>query len=181
MDELPTLQSLSEDTTTPETFSRPDAIMKVSVKDWTTIRALAEAGESYASIAERYPLSPDYIKQKSNAERWITPNRLAKAARGRLAADDPATAIAHLWKERGQKSRDDTYKNTSKALERFYACSPVPTSFQEAAIAKKMLDDSISPKSEQDNKVQVNLAILTSKSFSPTSSHDDDIPDTIDI
>ena len=141
--------------------------MKVSKEQWATIKALAEAGKPYDSIAEDYPITTSTIKARSTDERWVTPRRLARAAKGKLAADDPATAVANLWKERGTKSREKTFTGASKALERFFALSPVPDNFQEANLALKMVNEAISPPSESDNSTQVNLAILT-QSFEPT-------------
>jgi hypothetical protein len=149
---------------------RVDPTMKVSKEQWATIKALAEAGKPYDSIAKDYPITTSTIKARSTDERWVTPRRLARAAKGKLAADDPATAVANLWKERGTKSREKTFTGASKALERFFALSPVPDNFQEAAVAAKLMNEAISPPSESDNSTQVNLAILTTQDFEPSLS-----------
>ena len=144
--------------------------MKVSREQWAVIRSLAEAGKPYDTIAKDYPITSATIRGRSTNERWVTPKRLVKAAKGKLAADDPATAVANLWKERGTKSREKTFTGPSKALERFFALSPVPDNFQEAAVAAKLMNEAISPPSESDNSTQVNLAILTAQNFEPSLS-----------
>lgn len=141
--------------------------MKVSREEWATIKALAEAGKPYNDIAADYPITSATIRGRSTNERWVTPKRLVKAAKGKLAADDPATAVANLWKGRGTQSREDVYKGASKSLERFFALAPVPDTYAEAKIALEMVEKSISPPSESDNSTQVNLAILTSGQFQP--------------
>jgi hypothetical protein len=167
MDDKPSTNSTVEDS---QPLMRTDSNMKVSREQWAVIRSLAEAGKPYDTIAKDYPITSATIRGRSTNERWVTPKRLVKAAKGKLAADDPATAVAHLWKERGTKSREKTFTGASKALERFFALSPVPDNFQEAAVAAKLMNEAISPPSESDNSTQVNLAILTAQNFEPSLS-----------
>lgn len=146
---------------------RPDKSMKVPVEDWPIIRALAEAGQPYKEIAEKYNIKPDTIAQRASEERWVTPRRLAKAQAGGLSVTDPASAVAALWSERKEKSREATFQGASKALDRFFAMAPVPQSFSEAAIALKMMDQAITPPSEADQSHNINIAVLTQAGFAP--------------
>ena len=134
---------------------------------WAAIKALAEQGVTLKQLAKQFPISIHSIKQRSSRERWITPQRLCKAALGKTQPDDPANAVAALWKQREHESRELVHNGMSSAIKRFLAMSPVPQSFQEVAIAKKLLDECITPKSEQDNSQTLNLAILTQPSFKP--------------
>lgn len=140
---------------------------KVSDEDWSIIRALAEAGQPYADISERFNIQPNTISKRASLERWVTPMRLSKASAGELSANDPASAVASLWAGRKEKSREVTFQGASKALDRFFAMAPVPQSFSEAAIALKMMDQAITPPSEQDNSHNINIAVLTQAGFAP--------------
>lgn len=153
---------------------KKDLRVKCSQRDWDIIKALAESGRPYDQIAELFPVTTKTIYCRASSEQWATPLRISKAANGKLSADDPASAAAMIWKERGKAERENIYKGASKALERFFALSPIPLNFQEAAIAAKLMDSAISPPSESDSKGQVNLAILTHGAFIPS-------PTTVDV
>jgi hypothetical protein len=136
---------------------------------WSAIKALAEQGVPLTDLAKQFPISIHSIKQRSSKERWLTPQRICKAQLGKTAPDDPANAVAALWKQRSEDSRELIHNGMASAIKRFLALSPVPQSFQEVSIAKKLLDECITPKSEQDNSNTLNLAILTQSSFKPQS------------
>lgn len=139
----------------------------MSKADWLEVKARAEAGEAYESIAARFPIGTSAIVKKAVNERWVTPRRLAKGMRGELSADDPASASATLWRERGETARETVFQGARKSLERFFALAPVPQSFGEAAIAHKLMKDAISPPEEQQSHGNINLAVLTQVGFSP--------------
>jgi len=147
--------------------AQPFKKAKMSKTDWLEVKARAEAGEAYESIAARFPIGTSAIVKKAVNERWVTPRRLAKGMRGELSADDPASASAAIWKERRENARETVFQGASKALQRFFAMAPVPQSFGEAAIAHKLMNDAISPPDEQVNHTNVNLAVLTQVGFSP--------------
>lgn len=146
---------------------------KMSKADWLQVKARAESGESYDSIAALFPIGTSAIVKKAVLEKWVTPRRLAKGMRGELSANDPAAASAAIWKERKEKSREMTYQGAQKSLERFFAMAPVPQTFGEAAIALKMRDQAIDPDAgKESGNGSVNLAILTSVGFTPRVSED---------
>jgi hypothetical protein len=140
---------------------------KMSKAQWLEVKARAEAGEAYESIAARFPIGTSAIVKKAVNERWVTPRRLQKGLRGELSANDPASAAAAVWAERKQDARETVFQGARKSLERFFAMAPVPQSFGEAAIANKLMNDAISPPEEQASHTNVNLAVLTQANFSP--------------
>ncbi len=143
---------------------------KMSKADWLQVKARAESGESYDSIAALFPIGTSAIVKKAVTEKWVTPRRLAKGMRGELSANDPAAASAAIWKERRETARETVFQGARKSLERFFAMAPIPQSFGEAAIAAKLMQDSISPPEEQQGNGSVNLAILTSVGFTPRTA-----------
>ena len=140
---------------------------------WLEVKARAEAGEAYDSIASLYPIGTSAIVKKAVLERWVTPRRLQKGLRGELSADDPASASATVWKERKEEARESTFQAMNKAFQRFAAMAPVPQTFAEAALALKMRDQAIDPEAgKEGGNGNVNLAILTSVGFTPRVSDD---------
>lgn len=160
----------------PGTLTRVDPNKKVSDADWEVIKALYCAGAKATELAPRWGIKPGTINTKASKEKWPSPLRVAQAAKNPIAeSDDPAQALAALWTERGEQSRESTYNGAKKALDRFWALAPVPTSFQEAAIANKMLKEAIEPegpKDSQANSHQVNIAVLTNSGFTPKPAVD---------
>ncbi len=122
----------------------PNPMKIVSDQDWEIIKTLYCAGEGAAALAERYGIQPSTIHSRASKLRWPTQNRIARADLS-VATSDPAAALAALWTQRKEETRDALYTNSKKALERFFAHSPVPQSFAEAAIAEKMLAKAIDP------------------------------------
>ena len=141
---------------------------KVRDEDWPVIRHLAEAGVRYAEIAERFGIKPTTIEKQSQLEKWLTPQRLAKARNGTVAVNDPANAVVEVWRQRGAESRDMVFMGAKKSLERFFALSPVPQTFAEAATALKMVKDAIEPNGPIDTQRNVSISILAGKDFSPS-------------
>jgi hypothetical protein len=90
-----------------------------------------------------------------------------KANKGTLPVDDPAMAVAALWKGRGDSVREQLYQGSRKALERFFAMSPVPQSFAEAATAEKLLSKAIDPSSERLQSQGTPVNILAANNFQP--------------
>lgn len=134
----------------------------VSDADWKVIEALYCAGELAATLGERYGIQPATIHSKASKDRWPTPNRIIRAAqKEELITDDPASALADLWTRRKAESRESLYKGSKKALERFFAHSPVPQSFAEAAIAEKLLAKAIDPDADKEKtSSNVNIGFL---------------------
>ena len=145
---------------------------KMSKTQWLEVKARAELGESYESIAMLFPINPQSMRDRATKEKWCTPARIERGMRNELAHDDPAQAVANVWKERKELARNTVYNGTRKALDRFFAMSPIPQSFSEAAIAAKLMNDSISPPEDNQPSVNMNLAVLTSVGFSPRQSDD---------
>lgn len=146
---------------------RVDKNMKASPQQWAQMQALAEAGVPYPEIAADFPVGVDAIRKRSTERQWVTPARLAKAAKGQLSADDPATLVAALWKQRGEQSREEIYQGANKALQRFFALAPVPASFNEAATAAKLLKEAIQPVSLIDQTANLSVTILANSGFAP--------------
>ena len=154
---------------------RPDPNMKCSKDDWKTIRSLIEAGAKAKDVAKRYGISPVTINTTSCKEKWATPMRVAKAAKlaeSSLSLSDPASAVAALWAERKEASRESLYQGSKKALERFFAMAPVPQSFNEAATAHKLLQNAIEPEGPPERSTNVSVQILSQQGFSPKPAID---------
>jgi hypothetical protein len=151
---------------------------KVTKAQWLTAKARMCAGESVPVLAKELGVTSLTVRRKAASEGWVTPRRLAVAVKKRVAEaiqcevlhppKDELEAHADLWIERKRNTREFIYANSNKALQRFFAMAPVPQTFQEAAIAEKMLNGAISPESAGgQNSVNVNLAVLTSDGFVP--------------
>ena len=146
---------------------RPDPIAKVSPEQWSTIQALYCAGVDAKTIAKDYPIKPSSIHSRASKSKWPTPNRITRRANQSAVTDDPASALASLWKDREDKSREKVFQGASKALGRFFATAPVPQSFAEAATAAKLMNEAIKPPSEDEGKGTLNLQILSTQGFAP--------------
>lgn len=129
---------------------------------WKAIEARYCAGDDLATLVEAYGVKRDAIIKRSQLDKWPTAKRIAKAQDQAVVTTEPASLIADVWKRRGEKSREEIFQGTSKALRRFFAMSPVPQSFQEAAAADKMLSKAIDPNGEKESKMNINLAMLVS-------------------
>lgn len=150
----------------------PNKLAKATPQQWAQMQALAEAGVPYPEIAADFPVGVDSIRKRSTERQWVTPARLLKAAKGQLSADDPATLVANLWKERGEQSREDIYQGAHKALQRFFALAPVPQSFNEAATAAKLLKEAITPVALNENNSNLSVTILANSGFCPKPAID---------
>lgn len=154
----------------------------LSAGDKDLIRSLYCAGEKATILAKRFQISPKVIYHMAQRGKWATPQRIGKAAKSDIVAtNDPAVEVAALWNRRSEASRNRVYDGASKALERFYAMSPVPQSFKEAQITQDMLDKAINPSAggkptdSPGLTTNVNLAFLTNN-LSPVPA-----PHTVDI
>lgn len=156
----------------PAVIMRPDPCMKVRPEDWIVIRSLAEKGVSYPELAERYGVKPQTIRKRSSEEKWLTKQRLVMAKNETITADPATSAILDLWSERQQQHREQVYQGAQKALSRFFAMSPVPQTFAEAATANKLLKDAIDPSGSNNGNSHVQVNILSSNSFSPKPAID---------
>jgi hypothetical protein len=151
-----------------EVLMAPCPQRKVSDDQWTAIRSLAEQGVEYKEIGSQFGCSGDTIRKRAWQEKWNTPTRVLKAQKGTLSEDDPAMAVAALWNSRSSHLRETVHNGGLKALERFYALSPVPQSFAEAATALKMVNDAINPNgTPSESTKNVSISILAGKNFSP--------------
>lgn len=140
---------------------------KVRDSDWPVIRSLAEKGVTYKELATRYNVTTQYIRERSSKEKWLTKQRLAMTKNQTIVADDAAIAVLDLWDSRQRDARESTYQGAKKALERFFAMSPVPQNFSEAAVAEKLLSKSIDPSGAAFHGGGTTVNILASSSFSP--------------
>lgn len=141
---------------------------KATPTQWAEIKLRAEQGEPYEDIAKLYPISVSSIEKKASVERWATPARIQRAVKGLLPPDDPAIPAANVWLQRKEDLRESTFNGAKKALDRFFAMSPVPQSFSEAALAHKLAKEAISPPEEAQPNQNISLAILTQVGFQPT-------------
>lgn len=151
-----------EDEQVPEKreLTRVDPNMKVSEREWQMIRDLVCAGASATELAEKYNIEPNTIHRKASVEKWPTPRRIQKAQSKGLPVGDPASMIAKMWSKRQGESREEVYQGASKSLRRFWAKSPVPQNFAEAAIAEKMLNKAIDPTEGKSDNSDPNLQLL---------------------
>jgi hypothetical protein len=167
-DPSPQREAASSEAPPREVLMRRDPLKKVSDQDWPVIRHLVESGVRYKEVAERWGIKESTISTRASKERWLTPQRLALAKNGNAKVDDPANAVVDVWRQRGAESRDMIFDGAKRSLQRFFAMSPVPQSFAEAATAKKMLDDSINPNgTPSDSTKNVSISILAGKNFAP--------------
>lgn len=142
---------------------------KISDDQWPAIRSLAEQGVDYKEIGAQFGVSQHTIRKRAWQDKWNTPMRIAKAQNGTLSEDDPAMAVAALWKSRSANVREIVHNGGLKALERFYALAPVPQSFAEAATALKMVNDAINPNgTPSESTKNVSISILATKGFQPS-------------
>lgn len=149
---------------------------KISDGDWDVIKALYCQGVSAVKLAEKYPIKADTIRKKASKDQWATPGRINRALRSpKTSVDDPASAVAALWKERGEKGRESIYQGSQKALDRFFSAAPVPQSFAEAATAAKLMNEAITPPVVDEKAGNVNLAILSTQGFQPKRVVDVDV------
>lgn len=150
---------------------RPDPTKKISDEQWEEMKALLCVAEVPATeVAPKFGINADYLRQVARKNNWPTPSRIRKAQREpeTLTTGDPALAVADIWLKRKEESRGQIYEGAQKALQRFFAHSPVPQSFAEAATAKRMMDEAIDPdKGKTQEGANVNLAILTQQGFEP--------------
>lgn len=141
---------------------------KVKDSDWPVIRSLAEQGVTYGELGERFGVKAQTIRKRSSQEKWLTKQRLAMTKNETIQADEPALAVLDLWSARQQGMRESIYQGSKKALERFFAMSPVPQSFSEAATAAKLLKDAIDPTgSNPSPHAGTTINILAAQGFSP--------------
>ena len=96
--------------------------------NWDDIRSLAEAGVSYAEIADKYNgLTRQLIQKKAHADKWMTPHREAKMRKEierkqseELArtgnVKDLEDVRAEIWEERGARVNEIAYDIAEKAL-----------------------------------------------------------------
>lgn len=141
--------------------SRPDPGMKVSLAQWEEIKTLVCAGASATELAEKFDIKPNTIHRKASQEKWATPARIVKAQSKGLPASDPASQVAEIWSARQGKAREQIFQGSKKALERFFASSPVPQSFSEAKLAADMMNKAIDPTEGQGKQEDLNLQLLT--------------------
>jgi hypothetical protein len=140
---------------------------KIRRKMWKAIEVRYCAGDRISTLVEAYGVTRHAIIKRSQLEKWPTPRRIAKAQGQGIYTDDPASMIAEVWNRRGAQTREEVYQGTSKALRRFFAMSPVPQSFQEAAAAEKMLSKAIDPTGASETKPNVSMMILADPGFRP--------------
>ena len=166
MDQAPSLDDLVAPA--PGTvLTRKDPNKRVPDEAWPAIRHLVESGVRYREVAERFGVKESTISTRASKERWLTPQRLALAKNGNAKVDDPANAVVDVWRQRGVETRDMVYEGSKRALQRFFALSPVPQSFAEAATAHKLLRDAIDPTGSGESSKNVSISILAGKGFSP--------------
>lgn len=150
---------------------------KIPRHAWHEIKARVCAGESPKKIAAELGVSHQLILMRSKKEQWPTPIRVAKTARERVTdqivtgkSKPPVTeleACADIWLQRKQNAREFVYQESHKALQRFFGMSPVPQNFQEAEIARKMMETSMAPEKINGQEVNMNLVVLTQAGFAP--------------
>ena len=138
-------------------------------KSWEVIKAKAVAGVKLAELARQFGVTSATIKVRASKENWPTPLRIAFRKKEiqrsgeslQIETDDPVKAIAKLWLQREADAREQTYQQTSKALDRFFAMNPVPADFKEAAIAAQLRDKAIKPDDDSKTQHSLNVAFLT--------------------
>jgi len=135
-------------------------------EDWPIIRSLIEAGAKAPEVARRYGISPVTINTRACKEKWATPKRVARAE-AQIITDDPASAVAALWEDRKAQTRETVFQGASKSLQRFFAMSPIPQSFNEAATAHKLLKEAIDPDAGGAHSGGTTVNILASQGFMP--------------
>ena len=149
----------------PKRLGRPP---RIPDDVWADIEIRYVNGEnSLKELAHIHSVNYDTVRDRSKLKRWPSPKRIAHAlARTDLPPTDAVKQIADKWAERKELMRERVYQGSKRAVETFFALSPVPQDFAEAEKAFRLLEKSINP-DEGKHDSNVNLAILTS-GFNPT-------------
>jgi len=149
----------------PKRLGRPP---RIPDDVWLDIEIRYVKGENtLKELAHIHSVNYATILDRSKLKRWPSPKRIAHAlSRTDLPPQDAIKQIADKWAERKEQMREVVYKGSKRAVETFFALSPVPQDFAEAEKAFKLLEKSITP-DEQKQDTNINLAILSS-GFSPT-------------
>ena len=145
---------------------------KVRDSDWPVIRSLAEKGVTYGELAKNYGVTAQLIRARSCKEKWLTKQRLAMTKNETIASDPATAAVLGLWETRQQDAREQVYQGAQKALARFFAMSPVPQTFAEAATANKLMKDAIDPSGSASSNGSTTVNILATQGFSPRPTID---------
>lgn len=154
-------------------FLTPHPTMKCSADDWACIRSLIEAGANAQDVAKTYGLAPATIHTRSHKELWASPRRVSVAlAANDQNTEDPAALVAALWLKRKEDARETLFHGARKSLDRFFALSPVPSTFSEAAIADKLLSKAIDPDASSSSNSNVSIQLLASHAFQPKPTID---------
>lgn len=151
----------------------PNPTKKCTDEQWACIRSMIEAGASAPDVAKSYGLAPATINTKAHKECWATPRRVSAAlAANDQNTEDPAALVAAMWAKRKEDARETLFHGARKSLDRFFALSPVPATFSEAAIADKLLSKSIDPDSSSSSNSNVSIQLLASHAFQPKPTID---------
>jgi hypothetical protein len=145
---------------------------KVRDTDWPVIRSLAEKGVTYGELAKNYGVTAQLIRARSCKEKWLTKQRLIMTKNETIVADPATAAVLGLWETRQQDARESIYQGAKKSLERFFAMSPIPQTFAEAATANKLMKDAIDPSGSASSNGSTTVNILATQGFSPRPTID---------
>jgi hypothetical protein len=106
---------------------------------WTGIQRLIESGSiGYAEAAKKMGVSVEAVRQKAYRERWLSPERVKKAA-GSLCAVMPEEVLqdaADSWREKGECHRVRVFELAHEALQR--ARLPTVKTWSDAQVADNM-------------------------------------------
>jgi hypothetical protein len=141
---------------------------RIADEIWEDIETRYVAGEnSLKELAAEYNLSYETVRDRSKLKRWPSAKRIEHAlSRTDLPPSDAAKQIADKWAERKEQMRERIYQGSKRALDTFFALSPIPQDWAEAERAAKLLDKAINPEEGQQDS-NINLAILTN-GFNPS-------------
>lgn len=117
----------------------PRTNSKKSRIEWSGVQRLIESGAlSYAEAAERMEVSVEAVRQRAYRERWLSPERVRRAAGVlcRVMPEDVLEDAAESWRERGQRHRLHVFDLAHQALVR--AELPAPKTWRDAQVADNM-------------------------------------------
>lgn len=107
--------------------------------DWSGIQRLIESGAlSYSEAAERMEVSVGALRQRAYRERWLSPERVRKAAAVlcRVMPEEVLKDAAESWHEKGQRHRLRVFELAHESL--VHAELPAPKTWRDAQVADNM-------------------------------------------
>lgn len=112
---------------------------KIALDKWSGVQRLVETGTvGYSEAAKKMGVSVAALRQRAYRERWLSPERVRKAAGVlcRVMPEEVLEDAADSWRERGDRHRLRVFDLAHEALQR--ADLPAPKTWRDAQVADNM-------------------------------------------